>query len=136
VIDWESDLGDTIEGEFGVPVTLLTPDGKTVTTTVDGRPLLGKVRWMQPEVNPETGLAVAVPNPVVTLRRSSLSRVPATGENWAVIIPSGPRPDAAPSTYALDASYAVEGGQTLGKVRLPLVAAKQKGGPPCSPPSP
>jgi hypothetical protein len=136
VIDWESDLGDTIEGEFGVPVTLITPDGETVTKTVDGRPLLGKVRWSQPEVNPETGVAVAVDNPVVTLRRSSLSRVPATGENWFVIIPNGPRPDAVPAQFVLDDSYAVEGGRTLGKVRLPLVAAKQKGDVQCSPPSP
>jgi hypothetical protein len=122
MIDWESDLGDTIEGEFGVPVTLLTPEGETVTTTVDGRPLLGKVRWTQPEVNPETGVAVAVPSPVVTLRRSSLAREPATGENWGVIIPSGPRPDAPPAHFVLDGAYAVEGGRTLGKIRLPLVA--------------
>jgi hypothetical protein len=128
VIDWERDLGDTIEGEFGVPVTLISPDGETVNTTADGRPLLGKVRWSQPEVNPETGVAVAVPNPVVTLRRSSLSRVPATGENWGVIIPSGPRPGAEPAAYTLDADYAIEGGQTLGKVRLPLVKTKQKEG--------
>jgi hypothetical protein len=124
MLDWESDLDDTIEGEFGVPVTLLTPNGETVTKTVDGRPLLGKVRWTQPEVNPDTGVAVAVPNPVVTLRRSSLAREPKTGENWGVIIPSGPRPDAPLETFALDRSYAVEGGRTLGKIRLPLVAVK------------
>jgi hypothetical protein len=124
VIDWESDLGDTIEGEFGVPVKLITPDGETVAAAVDGRPLLGKVRWTQGEVDPETGVAVAVPNPVVTLRRSSLARVPATGENWGVIIPNGPRPDAAPAHFVLDGSYAVEGGRTLGKVRLPLSAVR------------
>jgi hypothetical protein len=129
VIDWESDLEDAIEGEFGVPVTLVSPDGQTIAATVDGRPLVGKVRWAQPEVNPETGIAVAVPNPVVTLRRSSLARVPATGENWWVIIPSGPRSDAAPEHFVLDSAYAVEGSQTLGKVRLPLVKAKQKEGP-------
>jgi hypothetical protein len=122
MLDWESDLGDTIEGEFGVPVTLLTPEGETVSVTADGRPLTGKVRWTQPEVNPETGVAVAVPNPVVTLRRSSLVREPKTGEKWAVIIPSGPRPDAEPTTFALDGAYAVEGGRTLGKIRLPLAA--------------
>jgi hypothetical protein len=135
VIDWESDLGDTIEGEFGVPVTLLDPDGQTITTTVDGRPLVGKVRWSQPEVNPETGVAVAVENPVVTLRRSSLPRVPATGENWGIIIPSGPRSGDEPEHFVLDSAYAVEGGRTLGKVRLPLVKAKQKEAV-CAPPSP
>jgi hypothetical protein len=121
VIDWESDLADTIEGEFGVPVTLVTPDGETVTTTVDGRPLVGKVRWSWPNENPETGVAVAIENPVVTLRRSSLSRVPATGENWGIIIPRGPRSGDETELYTLDTSYAVEGGRTLGKVRLPLV---------------
>jgi hypothetical protein len=129
VIDWESDLGDTLEGEFGVPVTLVTPDGQHVSTTVDGRPLVGKVRWAQPEVNPETGVAVAVDNPAVTLRRSSLSRVPATGENWGVYIPKGPRNGDEPEFYTLDTSYAVEGGRTLGKVRLPLVKTKQKEAP-------
>jgi hypothetical protein len=124
VIDWESDLRDTIEGEFGVPVTLISPDGEAVNSAVDGRPLMGKVRWAQTTADPETGVPVAVYNPVVTLRRSSLPRVPATGENWGVIIPNGPRPDAEQILYALDRSYAVEGGKTLGKVRLPLLAVK------------
>jgi hypothetical protein len=123
VIDWESDLADTIEGEFGIPVILIGPGGR-ITKTVDGRPLVGKVRWSQPEVNAETGETVVVSNPVVTLRRSSLSRVPVTGENWAVIIPESGKRGAPLATYALDTKYAVEDGRTLGKVRLPLVAIK------------
>jgi hypothetical protein len=124
VIDWEGDLGDTIEGEFGVPVTLRSPDGQTIDKTVDGRPLVGKIRWTQPEVNPETGTAVAVPNPVVTLRRSSLAREPKTGEAWEITIPAGPRAGAEKAHFVLDSACAVEGGRTLGKIRLPLVAVK------------
>jgi hypothetical protein len=127
VIDWEGDLGDTIEGEFGVPVTLLTPSGGRISETVDGRPLLGKVRWSQTDVNLEAGVTAAVFSPVVTLRRSSLPRLPKTGEAWAVIIPESGTPGAPPETFALDGSYAVEEGRTLGKIRLPLVKAKQRG---------
>jgi hypothetical protein len=129
MIDWESDLADTIEGEFGVPVTLIfAGDGIRVSETVDGRPLVGKVRWSQPSITTEDGDTVAVPAPVVTLRRSSLSRVPATGETWYVEIPEGGRKGAPPKSYLLDTKHAIEGGMTLGKVRLPLVEAKQKGG--------
>ena len=125
MIDWESDLGDAIEGEFGVPVTLIAPDGQRISETVDGRPLVGKVRWSQPEVNAQTGEAVVVPNPVVTLRRSSLSRVPATGEEWYVSIPESGKKGAPFEGYLIDTKYAIEGGYTLCKVRLPLVRVRQ-----------
>ena len=121
----ERDLGTTIEGEFGIPVTLITPEGQRITETVDGRPLGGQVLWSQPTVNPETGEQVAVYAPVVILRRASLSRIPATGERWGVLIPDGPRADAVETSYLLDASYAVEGGKSLGKIRLPLVRAEE-----------
>ncbi|MDR1288002.1 MAG: hypothetical protein LBK08_10370 [Treponema sp.] len=119
------DLETTIEGEFGIPVTLFTPDGQRITQTVDGRPLKGQVLWSQPSVNPETGEQAAAYAPVVVLRRASLSRIPATGEKWGVLIPDGPREGAAETSYLLDASYAVEGGKSLGKVRLPLVRAEE-----------
>jgi hypothetical protein len=122
----EADLRHTIEGDFGIPVTLISPDGVRTDTATDGRPLVGKVRWSQPEINAE-GMPVVVDNPVVTLRRSSLPREPKSREAWAVIIPSGPRADAPLAEYLLDKGYAVEGGRTLGKIRLPLVRVKQPG---------
>jgi hypothetical protein len=124
----EADLRQTIEGDFGIPVTLIPADtGIPIDKTVDGRPLTGKVRWSQPEVT-EEGQTVVVPAPVVTLRRSSLPRTPKTGENWVIVIPSGPRPGSPLEHFSLDPAYAVEGGKSLGKVRLPLVKLEDAGG--------
>jgi hypothetical protein len=114
----EADLRDTIEGEFGIPVILIDPAGSRITETVDGRPLTGKVRWSQPTVNAD-GESVAVAAPVVTLRRSSLAATPAKG--WAVVIPEGPRKDSPSVYYSIDPSSAVDGGRSLGKIRLPLI---------------
>ena len=122
----EADLRHTIEGDFGIPVVLFDPEGARIDKTVDGRPLMGKVRWSQPGINAD-GMEVVVDNPVVTLRRSSLPREPKSRETWAVIIPSGPRKDAPLAEYLLDKGCAVEGGRTLGKIRLPLIRTKQSG---------
>lgn len=114
----EADLGSTLEGEFGIPVTLIAPDGSRQSVR-------GRVLWNQVRTNLDTGEVATVPDPSVELRRSSLSRVPESGENWAVIIPEGPTEDAAKVTCLLDRSRAVAGGKSLGFVQLPLVYAAQ-----------
>jgi hypothetical protein len=125
----EKDLRDTLEGEFGLPVVLIVGDGASSARydkTTDGRPLVGQVLWSQPTINPDTGEKIAIYAPVVTLRRSSLPRVPKSGEDWIVLLPEGPADTGVPSVaYRMDPAYAVEGGKSLGKVRIPLVAAKQ-----------
>jgi hypothetical protein len=124
----EADLETTLENtdEVGVRVDLINPEGERITTTVDGRPLAGQVTWAQPSIDPETGAQVAIYAPAVTLRRSSLASVPKTGEKWIVVIPSGPAEALDPTVeYLIDPSYAVEGGKSLGKVRIPLVVVKQ-----------
>jgi len=115
----EADLGSTLEGEFGTSVTLIAPDGSKQTAR-------GRVLWNQARTNLDTGEVATVPDPVVELRRSSLSRVPETGENWAVVIPEGPRADAASRTCLLDRSRSIEGGKSLGFIKLPLSFAGQK----------
>ena len=120
----ERDLGTTIEGAFSVPVVLVSPDGERIEKTADGRPLCGFVRWTRKETSPEGGEPIVVHAPVVTLRLSSLSRVPATGEKWFVQIPECLRMGAPMADYLLDVSAAVEAGRSLGTVTLPLSACE------------
>lgn len=114
----EADLGTTLEGDFATDITLKGPNG--ATQTVRGRVRLCKSR---PDLG--TGEMVIVPDPNVTLRRSSLSPVPLAGEKWSVLFPDSPRADASLVTYLLDTTRALDGGKTLGLIKLPLVAADQ-----------
>lgn len=114
----EGDLRYTLEGDFSSTITLISPNGAKQIVK-------GRVRWSQPRTNLQTGEVVNVPDPVVTIRKSSLSVIPAEGENWAVIIPDGPRSDAAPITMLLDKTRTLDGGKTLGMITLRLVNTKQ-----------
>ena len=120
----EKDLSQTIEAEFAIPVTMISPKGERITKTVNGKPLAGRVLWTRKEINLEAGEPVTVPFPVVTLRESSLPVVPKTGEKWYIEIPSGPRPGSPMTSYLLDAASVVETGRSLGVISLPLVAAE------------
>ena len=108
----ESDLASTLEGEFSTAVTLVAPDGTVYTG------LVGQVLYDQRRVEPDTGAVVVVHEPVVTLRRSSLTRVPVAGERWEVKFPISPVAGAAVTSFLLSAARAPEGGETLGIIRL------------------
>ncbi|MFP3041887.1 hypothetical protein LQZ19_08700 [Treponema primitia] len=121
----EHDLETTLTGDFGLPVMLIPPDGDRFDTTADGRPLKGRFLWSQPTVDLDTGEKVSVPAPVLTLRRSDLIRVPETGENWFVDGPKDSCEDAEYTTYKIDTTHALDGGKSLGKIRLPLLYVEQ-----------
>jgi hypothetical protein len=121
----EKDLKHTIEAEFSMPVVLISPAGERVDRTVDGRPLAGRVLYSQKEINPESGVPITVLAPVVTLRESSLSRVPKSGEVWGVVIPESPRHNAPLKQYVTDAAGVVETGHGLGVINLPLVDTEE-----------
>ena len=114
----EADLSTTLEGDFSAAITLVGPQGAKQTVR-------GRVRLCKSHPDLGTGDMVVVPDPNVTLRRSSLSPVPATGEKWSVTFPDGPRADAKDVTYLLDTTRALDGGKTLGLIKLPLVVADQ-----------
>ena len=123
----EKDLAHTLEGEFAVPIILISPyDGKKITETVDGRPLAGRVLWSHQEINPETGESVIVPTPVVDLRVSSLPIVPKSGEKWLVQIPSDLTVNAPMKNYLLDEASVVEVKRNFGIVSLPLVEVEDE----------
>jgi hypothetical protein len=122
----ETDLGRSLEGDFGLPVELITPDAVTINTRQsDGAPLEGQVLYNSKDVDVDTGLPIVVNNPVVTLRRSSLSRIPVAGEKWIVRIPKNPNETDILINFALDGSRPPESGQSIGFVKLYLRAIQQ-----------
>lgn len=121
----ESDLATTIEGETSLPVELVCSDG-TVQSMSKNDPenhLSGQVLFDRAVEDPETGAEVIVRKPVVTLRRSSLDRIPMAGERWIVKIPE------TPSTSATLVSHRLErppqGGGSIGTIRLYVVKIAQ-----------
>ncbi len=124
----ESDLGLTLEGEnWGVLVKLVAPDGARIETNQNtGEPLKGQVLYDTVRINPDSGEEMVVNDPVVSLRRSSLSQVPKAGETWLVEIPVDPTIGAPFVQYVITSDRPPEGGRSLGFIRLYLQKAKQE----------
>lgn len=115
----ESDLAVTLEKDFSLPVELTGPDGIPINTRVsDGSPLVGQVLFDYVKVNPDTGQEMVVNLPVVSLRISSLSRVPKAGETWHMKIPNSPSTTATLENYIIDADRPPEGGKSIGFIKL------------------
>lgn len=122
----EKDLAFSLEREFKIPVILIDPDGETHDTSEnDGLQLGGQVLSDSISFNPETGDQIVSPNPIVTLRRSSLSRVPEPGEKWIVKIPTSPVEGAPVFDFIIDPTKSPEGGRSIGFIRLYLRFAEQ-----------
>jgi len=120
----ESQLGISLEGVWGLPVSLMAPDGTIINTSQnDGLPLVGQILYDTIKINPETGDQIIVNNPVVTLRRSSLSRVPKGGERWLVSIPVRPDPLAEKAQFVTESPP--QGGASLGYIKLYLRKVQQ-----------
>ena len=125
----EKDLEVSLEGDFGMRVNLIAPDGVKDTTTRDGRPLTGQVLFDISREGESGGLigAITVNTPVVSLRRSSLRRVPEAGENWIVEIPESPVEGAPFVQYCFSFTRPPEGGASIGFIRLYLQRIEQVG---------
>jgi hypothetical protein len=115
----ERDLSITLEGRWGLPVVLTSPDG-VVQPGLTGQILYGLAR-----LNPETGEDVVVDTPVVILRRSSLTRAPLAGETRLVQIPETPITTAPLVTYCISPVRPPEGGKSIGFIRLYLQQIEQ-----------
>lgn len=117
----ESDLATTLEDPdgFGLPVMLVDPAG------VETGPYYGQILYNTRKIDEMTGAEIIVKYPVVTLRRSSLSRVPLASEKnrWAVRIPTTPSVSAAKTTFGL--GHPSEDGGALGVIRLYLTKLAQ-----------
>lgn len=131
----EQDLGVALEdpNQFGLPVELTGPDGIEIKTSANSpdpeNPLLlyGQVLYNTVRVNPATGEQMVTAMPVISLRRSSLSRIPLDGENWHIKFPKDPSLTAEMANYALTPGRASEGGQSIGFIRLYPTVVVQSG---------
>ena len=123
----EQDLQTTLEGDFSLPVILIDPDGETYDKSANEplEDLTGQIMFDTIIQNPETGPEIIDNKPVVTLRRSSLTRIPSDTDyaKWFVKIPESVLSGAPLRT--LNISRAPEGGRSHGFIRLYLGQAEQ-----------
>ena len=90
-------------------------------------PLTGKVLYTTTKIDPNTGEEIVVNKPVITLRRSSLERIPQDGENWHVKAPRDPSLTADLQDYVFTPNSASQGGRSIGFIRLYPSKAVQRG---------
>lgn len=112
----ESDLEDTLEGDFGLPIVLISPLGVEYS-------LRGQVVFDTRTYDPISGAEIVVPLPVAVVRRSSLPAIPLDSEKWVVRIPSGPSSTADLVSYYLERPK--EDGRSIGFVNLYLTELEQ-----------
>lgn len=122
----ENDLGVTLEGDWGVPVQLMDPDGNVIVNNLSGSTLKGQVLFDTVRTNPDTGADMVTSDPIVVLRRSNLSRTPKAGETWHVKIPASSISTTPTEDYIISKDRPPEGGKSLGFIRLYLQRAEQK----------
>jgi len=101
------------------------PSGEIIKILNISMPLNGQVLYDTLEQNPDTGADMIMHKPVVTLRRSSLVRIPEQTERntWLVSIPKAPSTNAEMQPYIM--GYPSEGGNSLGFIRLYLTKPLQ-----------
>ena len=129
----EKDLSFSLEGtnDWGLPVELISPDGVKYSTSENSPdpenplPLTGQVLYDQAKADPDTGEPITVNNPIVSLRRSSLARVPADGERWVIRIPTSPSITAELEDFVLSPVRPHGGGQSIGFIKLYLQRIEQ-----------
>jgi hypothetical protein len=128
----EQDLGMILENStsgFGLPVILISPDGETQEFSANDPetprtiPLTGRVSYAWYREDPDGGMPMRVENPIVTLRKSSLDRVPLAGEKWTVSIPEKPDPAAPKKTFFME--FAPRAGDSFQWIQLPLTELAQ-----------
>ena len=121
----ELDLRTTLEGDFGLPVILVSPSGTSITKSIaDGTVLMGQILYDTFVESLETGAQMVVHKPVVTLRRSALAAIPNPEfEKWGCKIPTTPSSTAATTTFIIE--RVAEDGGSIGFIRLYLTKAVQ-----------
>lgn len=111
-------LKTMIEGNYGLPVVLISPTGSTISTDENGNTLKGQVLYDHDSLDPETGDLMSTQELRVTLRKTALSRVPIAGETWKVSIPLDPSEPDAMTTYIMNEDESPVDGQSAGFITL------------------
>jgi hypothetical protein len=126
----EKDLGESIEGEWKMPVELTSPDGEVQKFSANNPTSLlgGQVLYASQRMNPNTGEVEVVDQPVVSLRVSSLSRIPQNGETWFIKIPIRPVAGAPMHKFIFSPTRAIEHGTDIGFIKLYLQQIENEGG--------
>lgn len=121
----ESDLELTLEDDWGLPVVLYAPDGTKYDKSANDttKDLVGQVLYDTRIEDPATGAEIIVHKPVITLRKTSLTRIPISGEKWIIEIPT--TPEYAGTKTAFYVERPSEDGSSIGFIRLYLMAADQ-----------
>ena len=106
--------------DWGLPVELTDPDGKEYKTDDETGNTLQAVQILYDyrKFDPETGQEIIVHEPIVIMAKSSLERVPVSGENWHIRFPVDPASPNTLSDFVLSKVRAPEGGDSLGYIRL------------------
>lgn len=118
-------LKTSMEGNFGLPVELIAPDGTEIKTNEIGGTLKGQILYDTEGIDPDTGELVVVGKTEVSLRRTALSQVPASGEKWLISIPVNPAFPTVLSDFMINTDQAMTGGQTMGFIKLQLKQVEQ-----------
>ena len=106
-------------GLSGTTVYLTGPDGARRTYT-DCIFLSGRVT-----VSPDSGEETVVVNPVASFPRSSLTVIPANGENWMLEAPLDPDNPLIYSSFAMTPSKSMKGGRSLDTIILQVSETEQ-----------
>jgi len=116
----EADLHESLEGEWGMNVELTNPDGLTQKLSLNNpdEKLRGQCLYFSRQENPATGEMIIVNQPVVTLRISSLIRVPEAGEKWYIKFPTSPRAGAPMRSWVFTPTKSPEHGTDIGFIRI------------------
>jgi hypothetical protein len=116
----ESDLHESLEGEWKMPVELTSPDGQVQRYSLNNSSQLlgGQVLYYSRREDPETGESIIINEPVVTLRISSLIRVPRAGENWYIKMPISPIEGALKERFVFTPTRSPEHGTDIGFIRI------------------
>ena len=115
-------MKETLESEWKMPVELTSPDGvqQLYSKNNPSELLGGQVLYSSRRENPETGETIVVNQPVVTLRVSSLVRIPKAGEKWYIKIPTGIEPNASKQSFVFTPDRSPENGTDMGFIKLYL----------------
>ncbi len=122
----EEDLAETLEDpdDFGMPVILINPDGgvQSISANDATSALYGQILYDSLGQD-ENDIQTIDHAPVVSLRITSLDRVPQSGEEWSVRIPISPVVGAPIVTFLLDKAFLYGG--SIGYIRLTLRKTEQ-----------
>ena len=125
----ESDLAITLEDEhgFGLPVKLISPDGVTYENSANDpeKKLYGQILYETTSFNPDTGMEMTINKPVVSLRRTSLERIPLEGEKWLIQVSKDPNLNGAFDSFMIDTDTPHRGGRSIGYIKFYLRKAAQ-----------